>query len=166
MGDDEFPGQPWWPKTDLLRTIREERRRLDDVLARVPRDRMEEPGVAGEWSVKDVLAHIAWGIRENVGFIRARALVGSELWQLSDDERNAIVFQRERGRPLEDVLDNYGRSFDAYMSALEGLSEEDLNDPTRIRDMITGWRPWRILFDPKHDDEHASDIEAWLRRTR
>ena len=29
------------------------------VLARIPEDRMLEPGVTGEWSVRDLLAHIA-----------------------------------------------------------------------------------------------------------
>jgi uncharacterized protein (TIGR03083 family) len=163
---DPFPGQPWWPKSDLVRAIRDERQRFDEVLARVPRERLAEPGVSHDWSVKDVLAHIAWGLRENVGVARTRVLAGSDLWKLGDDERNAIVFERERARPLDDVLRDHRESFDDFMRALDDLTEEELNDPARIRDMIPGWRPWRILYHPGHADAHAKDICAWLERGR
>ncbi len=37
---------------------------------------MEVPSVCGDWSVKDIIAHIAWFEDEMVGMLRTRALEG------------------------------------------------------------------------------------------
>ena len=60
---------------------------------------MTTPGVVGKWSVKDLVAHITWSEREMVGVLAARALAGSDLWSLTNDERNEIVYQQNRDRP-------------------------------------------------------------------
>ncbi len=78
-------------KARLLGMIRAARAEWDALLATIPEAWMEEPGAAGKWSVKDVVAHIAWGEHECLGVARARAVVGSELWQLPADERHAAV---------------------------------------------------------------------------
>jgi hypothetical protein len=149
-------------KRELLASIRDGHARWSAVLAEVPRARMTEPGLPGGWSVKDVLAHIAWGQREAVGLVRARALVGSELWRLSDDERNAIVVAQNRGRPLDEVLEESARVFRDYLAAVEGLSEEELNDPRHFAGMPGDWRPWRTVHDPEHYAHHTADLRAWL----
>jgi uncharacterized protein (TIGR03083 family) len=150
-------------RKELIASIQRDRDRFDAALARVPRNRLEEPSLPGGWTVKDVLAHIAWGDRENAGVARARALVGSELWELSDDERNAIVVRDSRSRSLDDVLVDYRDSFPEFMAAIGELSDEDLNDPGRITSLterVPGWAPWRVLYDPGHYDDHRQAIEA------
>ncbi|MBU2611772.1 MAG: ClbS/DfsB family four-helix bundle protein, partial [Chloroflexi bacterium] len=48
-------------KPELLQRIRDERRALEETLARLTPDQMLQPGASGGWTVKDVLAHIsAW----------------------------------------------------------------------------------------------------------
>ncbi|HEX5692552.1 MAG TPA: maleylpyruvate isomerase N-terminal domain-containing protein, partial [Roseiflexaceae bacterium] len=47
-------------KAKLLETLRRERAEWDALVAQVPRDRMTIPGVAGHWSVKDVIAHLTY----------------------------------------------------------------------------------------------------------
>lgn len=149
-------------RDDLLATIRRDRELFDAVLERVPTDRLTEPILDGGWSVKDTLAHIAWGEREAIGVAQARALVGSPLWELDQDERNEKVVRESRARSLEDVLDDYRRTFDEFVSAIEGLSNEELNDPTRfagLPERIPGWLPWRVLYDPNHYEDHARALE-------
>jgi hypothetical protein len=109
-----------------------------------------------------VLAHIAWGEREAIGLVRARALVGSDLWRLSEDERNAAVHAQNRARPLDDVLAESATVVDEYVAALESLSEDELNDPAHFTGMPPTWRPWRTLYDPHHYAHHAADLRAWL----
>jgi hypothetical protein len=151
-------------KPDLLAMIRTAHAEWEALLADIPVAAMTEPGVMGEWSVKDVIAHITWGEREAIGVARAHALVGSELWQLSEDERNAAVFEQNRGRELHDVLSESRHVFQEYLAALAALSEVDLNDPHRFAGMPTDWRPWRVMYDPNHYHHHAQDIRAWLAR--
>jgi len=151
-------------KTDLLGLIERDRAHWETLLGSIPEAWMTEPGVEGEWSIKDIIAHIAWGERENLGVVHARAVVGSELWQLSEDERNAVVFEQNRSRELGDVRADSRRIFHRYLEAVAALTEEDLNDPSRFAQMPEGWRPWRILYDPGHYQGHADSIRAWLGR--
>jgi hypothetical protein len=151
-------------KAQLLDMIQTARAHWDALLAGIPEAWMTEPGVAGEWSIKDIIAHIAWGERENLGVAQSLAVVGSELWRLSEDERNAAVFEQNRDRELGDVLAESRQTFRLYLDAVAALSEEDLNDPSQFAEMPEGWRPWRILFDPGHYQEHADGIRAWLAR--
>jgi hypothetical protein len=151
-------------KTQLLSMIQSARADWETLLAGIPPEWMTEPGVEGEWSVKDIVAHIAWGEQESLGVAEAHALVGSELWQLSQDERNAAVFEQNRHRELPDVVADSRHLFGRYFEAIAALSEDDLNDPTRFAGIPEGWRPWRILYDPGHYDGHAASIRAWLVR--
>ena len=96
----------------------------------------------------------------------AHAVVGSELWQLSEDERNAAVFEQNRGRDVQDVLSESRQVFRQYLEAVGALSEEELNDPGRFPGILDGWRPWRILYDPTHYQVHAQSIRAWLERRK
>jgi uncharacterized protein (TIGR03083 family) len=152
-------------RDDLLRRIRADRDRFDAIVSRVPPDRLADPVLRGGWSVKDVLAHIAWGEREGIGVARARALVGSELWERSEDARNEAVVRASRSLDGDEVLAEYEAAYSAYLAALEELSDEELNDPSLFRDMserIPGWLPWRVLYDPGHYAEHGQTIEEAL----
>jgi hypothetical protein len=153
-------------KAELLTMIRTARAKWERLLAQIPSAWLTEPGVAGEWSIKDIIAHITWGERENIGVVRAHAVVGSELWQLSEDARNAAVFEQNRARSLEEVLSESMRVFEEYMAAVESLTEEELNDPSGFPGTPAGWRPWRMLYDPNHYEEHGQSIAAWLARRR
>jgi uncharacterized protein (TIGR03083 family) len=152
---------------ELLATIRADRARFDAVLERVPPELLEDPILPGDWSVKDVLAHIVWGDREGSGVMRARALVGSDLWQLPQDERNAIVVRESRSRALDEVMAEYRSSFDDFLVALEALSEEELNEPDRLAglpEQIPGWRPWRVIYDPDRYADHGDAIASTIER--
>lgn len=151
-------------KTELLDMVRTARAQWEALLEGIPEAWMTEPGVAGEWSIKDIIAYIAWGERESLGVAQAHAVIGSELWQLPEDERNAAVFEQNRGRELREVLADSQRVFRLYLEAVAAPSDEDLNDPSRFAEMPDGWRPWRILYDPGHYQEHADSIRAWLVR--
>ncbi len=156
-------------KSELLDLVRVARSEWDAVLAQVGEERMTQPGVEGEWSVKDIIAHVTWGEREMVSVLRKRALEGAdersdELWRMSNDERNAVVFEQNRHRPLNDVLDEARRTYQELLDALETLSDEDLNHARHFRDMPADWLPWRIIAGNTyiHYPDHARSIRAWL----
>ena len=153
-------------KTQLLDMMRTARAQWESLLAEIPAAWMTEPGVEGERSVKDIIAHIAWGERENFGVAQAHALVGSELWQLSEDERNAAVFEQNRGRDVRDVLAESRHVFEQYLEAVEALSEEELNDPRRFQGLPEWWRHCTILYDHTHYEVHAKSIRTWLERRK
>jgi uncharacterized damage-inducible protein DinB len=125
---------------------------------------LSAPGATGTWSVKDVIAHITWFEREMVGVIQARALVGSELWNLPPDARNAAIFVQNRDRSLADVLAEAERVYAELLAAIETLTDEELADPARFAGMPTDWQPWRVIAGNsfEHYRDHALALQAWL----
>jgi hypothetical protein len=41
---------------------------------------LTEPGLAGDWTAKDLIGHVLWYEREIFRVVRERAPVGSPLW--------------------------------------------------------------------------------------
>jgi len=154
-------------KIRFLDTLLAERAEWDRVLSQIDVARMVVPRVAGEWSVKDVVAHVTWFEREMVGVLTAYALVGSDLWDLPGDERNRVIFEQNRQRPLDDVLTEARQVFDQLLAAVRPLSDEDLVDPGRFRDMPADWVPWQILAGNtyEHYRDHLPALRAWLKES-
>jgi hypothetical protein len=107
---------------------------------------------------------MSWAMHEGIGVMRAKRLVGSDLWKLDDDARNAIVVEQNRARSLDDILADYESTSADYMKELAGLTDDELNDPALWPEMPPDWRPWRIIYDPKHYAHHARDLREWLER--
>ena len=153
-------------KATLLEEVQTAHDEWEGVLAEVGEARMTEPGVAGEWSVKDIIAHVTWFEREMVGVLRAHALVGSELWNLPQDEENAAIYAKNRERPLDDVLREARDVYAQLLEELRGMSDEAVNDPGQFRDMPADWIPWQVLAGNtyRHYRDHAATIREWLAR--
>lgn len=151
-------------KAIFLEMLQTGRAQWEALLAKADQARMTEPGIEGEWSIKDILAHIAWYEREMVGILQTRALIGSSLWVLPNAERNAAIFDQNRDRSLSEVLSETQRVYAELLQAAQGLAEEDLIDPSRYRDMPADWVPWKVFADNsyEHYAAHIPAIRAWL----
>jgi uncharacterized damage-inducible protein DinB len=151
-------------KVTFLEKLQAARAAWEALLKEVSEERMLQPGATGEWSVKDVIAHIMWCEREMVGLCQARALVGSEFWELPDDESNSIMVSRYRDHSLQDVLAEEWQVYAQLLAEVQKLSDEDLNDPRRFREMPADWVPWEVIAGNsfKHYQDHILPIRAWL----
>ena len=153
-------------KARFLNALQTERAKWDALLVQVGEERMTQSGVEGDLSIKDVIAHVTWYEREMVEMLGPRRLVGSELWNLPTDERNAAVFQENRGRPLEEVLTESRQVYQELLKQVESLSEEELHDPHRFADMPDEWVPWKVIASNswEHYPDHVAPIRAWLEK--
>ena len=153
-------------KTELLDTMRDRRAAWDALISQADGERMTQPGVAGDWSVKDIVSHVTWAESETAQLLQPRDSVGSQLWELPEDERNSVVFELNRDRPLQDVLTESAEVFRQLLDAVQALSQEDLNDPVRFQDMPLSGIPWRIVVANSfaHYYQHMPAIRAWLER--
>lgn len=151
-------------KDELLDTLRRERADWDALIDRVGLDRLDTAGVAGLWNTRDVVAHVTWTERETVAILRARALVGSDLWQLPLEERNTVIYEQNRDRAAEEVLAEADQVFQDLLAAIDALSEDDLTDPAHFRGFPPDWVPWRVVAinTYHHYEHHAPGIQAWL----
>lgn len=123
---------------------------------------MLEPGVGGEMSLKDIIAHVSWYEREMVGLLRGRALVGSPWWELPLDERNAKILAENRDRPLAEVTAEAKQVNEDLLAALQDLREQELAAPHAFAGMPPEWLPWQVIASNTyvHYPQHAADIEA------
>jgi Mycothiol maleylpyruvate isomerase N-terminal domain len=151
-------------KADVIEKMRAGRAEWEALLAQVPRERMTEPGVMGEWSLKDIIAHVSWGELEIAEVFRQHALVGSDLWNLPQDERNAAMVAESHARSLDDVLAEAERAYPQLLAAVQTLDDEDFNDAARYAGMPPLWRPWQLIAGNTYDHypEHIPAIRAWL----
>src|SRR6266480_7803409 len=104
-------------KATLLKTLTETRAVWEALLAQIDEERMFQPGAAGNWSVKDVIAHVTWD--EIVPVLRTHVLAGSDLWNLSDDERNEITYQQNKDRALHDIVNEERQAYTALLKAVQ-----------------------------------------------
>jgi hypothetical protein len=163
-------------KTELLQWLQEEYQQWEAFLAQIDPARMQQPDVAGDWSIKDIIAHLTNWQRRNVARIEAAqhgAAEPSSLWPAhlqSDDEVNAWIYETNRQRPLREVLDESHHVFQQTLAVVEGLP-----DDVQIELVQQGGRVYHPVwlggerFPPGeffyhfHDD-HEPDIRAWLAR--
>ena len=167
---------PMSTKDQALADMRASWDETEAVLARIPEDRMLEPGVSGDWTFKDVVAHLnGWRVLtlarlEGAQHDRAPAPAP---WPAdldpdaeSDvDQINDWIYQSSRGRPLQDVLAEYSQSFERMRAAVAAIPERNLTDPGRYPWM--GGHPVAAVLDGTFGhlhEEHEPLIRAWLGR--
>ena len=159
------------PRANVLGRIADERRHWQDLVAQVGTDRLEEPGPMGEWSFKDLAAHLlGWRERTLARFeaaVDGRA-VPPPPWpaELEDDDPiNEWIHEQHRARPAEDVLRDVDRSYERLAAAVAALPDEKLTDPTAFP-TLEGQSVVDVdLFGHLHD-EHEPSIREWLARGR
>ena len=151
-------------KDEVITRVKTERSRWGDIIAHIDDDLMLKPGVEGDWSAKDILAHVIWYEREIVSLLRARAFVGSDLWALPLDERNAGVHEETKSMTLEEVRAESERVFPDLLEQLEALPEDAYGDPSSFPGMPAEWEPWFIIagntFD--HYPDHTESLRQLL----
>jgi uncharacterized damage-inducible protein DinB len=149
------------------------------VLARIPKDRLLEPGVTDEWSVRDLLAHVA-GYERYVsalifGELEGRTPTNQEFYgrdeaptpedDANDDTSNAWVVAYARKQPLQATLDEYRWAHQRMIEAVEAVDEADLEDPQRFPSLngktLLAILPGQCMG---HHREHLPQLEAFARR--
>jgi hypothetical protein len=119
-------------KADLLGLIRKERKALEKQIATLSLEQMTDPGVLGEWSVKDVLAHLVEWEQMFLGWYRAgqdgevphTPAEGYKWNQLP--ALNQMIYERYQGCSLEEVSGLFESSFREIFHTVEGMTEDEL----------------------------------------
>lgn len=135
------------------------------LLESAPSSRLEEPGgVSGDWSLKDIIAHITWHEEQMAEAMETRALIGSEWWELHTHERNARIYEENRSEPLQNVLDDAIAAHQQMVHWIQRLSDDELNQPGHFEAMPEDWLFGEILAQNTylHYGNHAAAVARWL----
>lgn len=157
-------------KSELLNGLQEEYRQWEKLLDQIGPVRMDQPGVTGHWSIKDIVAHLTGYWCQTVNRLQAAQHNKPEppppwpAYLQTDDEVNAWIYETNHGRPVYEVLDESQRVFQQLLIAIEGLPDKVLMDVQHYLPWLEG-NPFSSagIFSHFHD-EHEADIRAWLAR--
>jgi hypothetical protein len=117
-------------KHELLEKLYAARGEFEDALARVRADKVEPVSVYGEWSVKDLLAHVGFWERR-VHYLLDTLLKGEEIQSLGlgdVDAVNAHVFKEHHDQAYADVRVWEADGYRALADLIEQTDEQSLFD--------------------------------------
>lgn len=168
MTDEE----QWVPgsKSELMSAIEREWKSLMDVVEKLQKSNRFTIPDEGGWSPKDNLAHLAEWLNILMGYHMdkrpAHEVIGVDAdvvkgWDM--EVINPILFERNRNRSTEDVLDKLRRVYADVMKKLDAMSFEELLKPRHADDPER--RPvllWVLGDTTEHFAEHRATIEKML----
>ena len=158
-------------KEELLDALDESRDSLLDLIEDLPDEAYLEPGVIGEWTLKDVLAHLVAWEAELVKFLwqvkQGSRPTSAQMNTPPDSEarqaRNEKWRSENANRPLERIWDDLEAVRKQTQRRLEPFNDQDLSDPTRFP-WAKGKPLWAWVAENsfEHENEHRAQIAAWL----
>ena len=161
-------------KSELVEQIQIGHKLFRAMLAELSDEQMLEPGVVGQWSVKDILAHIVAHQQYMIQWIDRR-LHGEtpqefQPYDMPEDQLarlNEQIYLENRNGPLAELLAELDRTYVRTLTLVSGPEEADLTDTSRFR--LAGGEPlWEAVAANTfwHYEEHGRDIRAWMKRQR
>lgn len=145
-------------REQLMRRLAEGWADLEESRAGLSAAELARPGVAGDWSVRDVLAHVSWWEEEALEHLPT-ILAGGRPPRYADawggiDAFNAAMTERWRALSLAEVLERQRTTHARLVEYLETVPEEEIATETRFRR--------RLRLDTwSHYPLHARAIREW-----
>jgi hypothetical protein len=155
----------------LAAILQTERTRWNALLSQVGLEQMEIPGAVGDWSVKQLVAHLTW--YEQAVVEGAESVLRTGTFQrrrpkgVTLDQQNTEIDAQSRDRSAQDVLAEADEVFRKLLVLIEACPEKLLNDPGVLglpEDLV----PWMGVANNSyaHYREHEPDLLAWLARSK
>ena len=155
-------------KAELMAAVQKEWDNLQASLDGLTEEQMHLPGVVGDWSIKDVLAHItAWQARLITSMFRAEKGLTPDTTESGPavDRFNQQWYIEMKDRPFEQVWDDLDASYHQILKRLEVSHAEALFDPRHYKWMKGQPFVQYIEGDTsEHYAEHAAQIREWRKR--
>jgi len=157
---------------EILDALEDERENFLEAVDELSDEALLEPGVVGDWSVKDIMHHICMWEAELVKLLweAAQGLPPTTVFftDASVDELNAAWIKEGQARNLDQVWDDFQAVRQQTIRRLSAFRDKDLTDPARYpwlkeSPMIKD-RPlwfWIAECSFEHEKEHTAQIKAW-----
>jgi uncharacterized damage-inducible protein DinB len=154
-------------RDELIAKLEAARGEVEATLAGLDAAQLQAPGVVGDWSVKDLLAHItAWEVDllTNLGKARRGVKVPRIKWtDAAIEAQNQKWHAEMKERPLERVRADFDGARRQLLRQLGTLSEGDLaSTPAWLGQPLAGYVESYAL---DHELEHLQQMRAWRERT-
>jgi hypothetical protein len=138
-------------RAELLRAEDQGWGRLDALLGEIPDDRMTEPGLTEDWTVKDLLGHLAYWMAEAAHVFERQHYNTYEKSSLDVDAINEDVYQAMKDLELPTVR-----------TELESARVRMLQEFWALPDLTPEAEEWFVDSGAGHMDEHLPDLERFV----
>jgi len=154
-------------RREMIRRVERSRAATLVLLKRLPTEEILGPRTQGDWSIKDVLAHIAaW---EEEGTRRLRLIARGQAPRMvfyetmADADRfNARAVAETQSTSVAGVLRRLARARQRLVLALRRLPPRSLNDSSHELPVVT----WLREFAWTHERAHRREIREWWMNRR
>lgn len=162
-------------KAELQNWVQESYRKWESFIDQVGSARMEISGVAGYWSVKDIIAHLTDWHQHVIARFKAALRGEAEPptpWPAEyqdDDAVNQWIYERNHTRSADEIVNDTRALFQELLSILADLPADTRVETVRVpdgREFYLVWvgdkrYPVCEFFDHFRDD-HEQEIREWL----
>jgi hypothetical protein len=147
-------------KQQLLKRLEKAWTAIKESYAGLSNSQLTEPGVVGNWSVKDILAHVTTWEEEALKYLPLIISGGSPPRYTrygGIDGFNAQLTEQKRGLALSGVLKQLDETHRRLIDYIQSVPEEHFKQETRFRH--------RLRLDTySHYPLHAKAIREWRER--
>jgi hypothetical protein len=145
-------------RQQLLKQLHKRWTAFKESYAGLSDSQMTLPGVTGNWSVKDIIAHVTWWEEEALKHLPLIIMGGRpprySVKYGGIDAFNALMTKQKRGLSLFDVLRQQDETHRRLIAYIQSVPEEQFTRETRVRR--------RLRLDTySHYPKHARAIRAW-----
>lgn len=161
-------------KVQLIEKIQTGFTAFKGLLAEFDAEQLTQPGVIGNWSIKDILAHILVHEQRMLRWMRER-MRGEQpfMYQpyaMPDDELNRLneeIYHENRECPLGEIRNALEAAHAETLQLVETSNDEELFDSSRYQ-LMDGEPLWEAIAANtfRHYAEHSHDIRTWQASAR
>ena len=154
-------------KVELLDLLKSRRNEFDAAVSAIPQASMLEPGAAGHWSVKDIIAHLAyyegWMADRLQEQLEGKIYTPTQLDMMHWEPRNTIIYEQNKSRTLDDVLKSSKATFDRLVAAVEAHEEAFLFEPKIFEGAPGPVIPADMIRSEVYDHypQHIPSLKEW-----
>jgi hypothetical protein len=153
-------------KATILHSLKTSREAILKAVEGLSDAQMIEPGVIGDWSVKDLLVHLSLWEAELVTLLwqarQGRKPTTAQLSRETVDELNARWYPMHKDRALDLVLQDFHAVRRQTARRVEAFTDQELQDAGLFPWL--GGEPlehWIAEDSYGHEAEHMDQIIAW-----
>ena len=97
-------------------------------------------------------------------FLQAGKFIGSDWWNLPPARAQPDDLRRKPGPAGDEVREDARNIHEALYKTLEGLTDEQLNDPAQWPGMPAEWMPWDVIAGNtyRHYRDHSADLKQFI----
>jgi hypothetical protein len=158
--------EPRISKANLLDLARAEHQKFDDLMRGVSDEKISAPGAEGDWSAKDIAAHLMFWQQRAIFFLECARdgwQPDNDRWSVgSVDERNEMNYHAHKDRSVAEVLAELRAIQSKFVQLVESTPEQDLVAAARFEFLAGGALIDRISGETwEHYREHGDMLRAW-----